>query len=75
MKIKPEHIEVMFHAIGNASKAPTRATYRELGLSAMRWRWDVARSAGLTPFFCKEIYQYANDNHIDTALRSILGDE
>ena len=73
MKIKLEHIEHMKHLIGNASKAPTRSTYRNLGLSAMRWRWDVARSAGLIPFFGEELYKYADDTHIDTALRFILG--
>lgn len=74
MKIRPEHIVFMTHAIGNASKAPTAATYKAYGLSAMRWRWDVARSAGLIPFFCSTLYSYANDTHIDTALKHILGE-
>ena len=43
--------------------------YKNSGLSAMRLRWDAARQADLIPFFCDTLYQYANDDHIDTALR------
>jgi hypothetical protein len=74
MKIKPEHLEHMRHAIGNASKAPCWNTYKAAGLSPKRWRWDVAYSAGLNSFLCAEIYTYANDEHFDTALRHILGE-
>ena len=28
--------------------------------------------AKLTPFVCENLYQYANDKHIDTALRNII---
>lgn len=37
-----------------------------------RLRWDCFYSAGLTRFACDNIYQYADDTHIDTALRTIL---
>lgn len=43
--------------------------YKNSGLSAARLRWDAARQADLIPFFCNTIYQYANDDHIDTTLR------
>lgn len=72
MKIKPEHIAKMRSAIAADSKAPTWHQYKLAGLSATRWRWDLARRAGLIPFFCAVIYSYANDSHIDTALRHIL---
>ena len=49
------------------------AEYRRLGLSEKRYRWDVARQAGLIGFFCDTVYQYADDSHIDTALRKITG--
>jgi hypothetical protein len=38
----------------------------------MRLRWDIAHRAGLTSWFCDEIYSYADDDHIDTALRKIM---
>ena len=72
MKILPEHVAHMRAAIGRASTAPTWDQYQRAGLSAKRWRWDVARIAGLIPWFCSTLYAYANDDHIDTALRHIL---
>ena len=75
MKITKGHLQYIKQRIGAASTAPTWDQYKRAGLSAMRWRWDVARIAGLIPFFCTDIYKYANDEHIDTALRHILGNE
>lgn len=46
-----------------------RATYKNSGLSDMRFRWDMVRQAGLITWLCDNIYSYANDDHIDTALR------
>ena len=46
--------------------------YKAAGLSQTRFRWDVAHKAGLTPFFCRVIYPYASDSHIDTALRKAM---
>ncbi len=40
--------------------------------SAKRLRWDLANYSDLTGFFCSVIYKYANDSHIDTALKSIM---
>lgn len=37
-----------------------------------RLRWDLSYAAGLTTFFCDNIYKYADDTHIDTALRSVM---
>lgn len=80
MKVKPEHLEFMRAAISPLDTDERRARYRHAALldnrflSSKRYRWDLAHSAGLTPFFCKELYQYANDEHIDTALRAIVKD-
>ena len=49
-----------------------RERYQSAGLSDKRFRWDLANAAGLIPFFCDTLYQYMNDEHIDTALRSIV---
>jgi hypothetical protein len=45
-------------------------------LTAKRWRWDLlwrAKRVGFLPdrFIEDTIYSYANDDHIDTALRHI----
>ncbi len=39
-----------------------------------RFRWDMAYKANLLKFICDEIYQYANDVHIDTALRMAIAE-
>jgi len=38
-----------------------------------RLRWDCFRAAGLASYACANIYPYASDEHIDTALRQIMG--
>ena len=72
MKVKQEHIDYMRNAILANSKAPTLPDYMARGLSEKRWRWDLLYMAGLSSWICDTIYKYANDEHIDTALRHIL---
>lgn len=79
MKIHKEHLETMKVAI--APLAPLLQAHLEAikaeGKSkdiAKRLRWDAARAAKLTPFFCETVYSYANDEHIDTALRSVMSE-
>ena len=79
MKITREHRDHMKSAIlktlsdSGHNFASILKMYNEKGLSHMRLRWDVAYRAGLPPWICANIYPYANDNHVDTALRSIFG--
>ena len=40
----------------------------------MRFRWDMAWSAKLSQFFSDNVYSYANDDHIDTALRAAIAE-
>ncbi len=40
--------------------------------AAKRLSWDLANYSDLTEFFCSVIYKYADDSHIDTALKSIM---
>ena len=37
-----------------------------------RFRWDLLFAAKLSTWLCDNVYTYADDNHIDTALRSIV---
>jgi hypothetical protein len=74
MKIKPEHVEHMAAAMRAtvAQVGPEKcAEFRQL-VTPKRYRWDLARGAGLTSFMCDTLYPYAEDKHIDTALRSIV---
>jgi hypothetical protein len=78
MKITPEHYRTLCHAIYRSQQgAETLDEYvNQHGLTAKRWRWDLlwrAKRVGYLPehFVEDTIYSYANDDHIDTALRRI----
>ena len=49
----------------------TQAEYKKAGLSDMRFRWDCFHAANC---YKKELYEYLNDTHIDTALKSIIAE-
>jgi hypothetical protein len=74
MKIKPEHVAHMKAAILANAHAPTLPSYLARGLTEKRWRWDLLWQAGLSRWISDNIYPYANDDHIDTALRHITRD-
>jgi hypothetical protein len=78
MKVKPEHCAYIRATLSlnytATYLASTYAKYADMGLSAERFNWDMMHNAGLTPFLCREVYSYANDSHISTALRQIMFD-
>ena len=76
MKMKKEHFEYMQTTLTKfvlESGFPDLSQYKEKGLTEKRYRWDLSYSAKLTPWICKNLYSYLNDDHIDTALRVITG--
>ena len=84
MKIKKEHLEYMQKEIqqlieksGGESfvvekyetgQFPNSEKVQDL---QQRFCFDLLHASGLTSFVCKEIYSYANDAHLFTALKSI----
>jgi hypothetical protein len=78
MKIKAEHYRVMLEEIRPlAGKVPTHVEYlkKQGKVQDMnkRIRWDLLWAARLGPWLSEAgIYDYANDDHIDTALRHIV---
>lgn len=82
MKIKPEHLATMASAIQPLDTPERRQIYLEGRFPNAskvtdlnkRYRWDLLHAAGLTDWLCKMVYPYAHDDHIDTALRSIVKD-
>ena len=72
MKIKPQDLEVLRRAIAQRDTEEKRKYYKSAGLSHKRYRWDLARDSGLLRFICDTLYTYLNDDHIDTALRSVV---
>jgi hypothetical protein len=81
VKILPEHIAHMRAAMEPLDTPERRAiyiagNYPNAGRTqnvAMRYRWDLLYAAGLSSWGCSTVYPYANDEHIDTAMRHILG--
>ena len=77
MKIKAEHYNFMRDAItpfkGQIAQFRQRIINEGKAKDAeKRLRWDLAYLADLTWWLCENVYTYANDAHIDTALRSIM---
>lgn len=83
MKIKPDHIQHMRNAVVETcirlgverlqAHRAALAACENVKDPAKRYRWDLFHAAGLTTFACDTLYAYANDDHIDTALRHIVG--
>ena len=76
MKLTKEHFDHIRNAIKpRAHLAPQHRAYLasrpEVKDLDVRVRWDFLHAAGLTPWICACVYPYANDTHIDTALRRI----
>jgi len=72
VKIRPEHIEHIRAAIVPLDTPEKREQYRALGLSDTRYGWGLLYDADLTDWIIRVVYRYANDAHIDTALRHII---
>ena len=82
MKIQKEHFDHMHHAIhatvrhfGFDRIETHRQNLKRDGRVRdveKRLRHDLLRHAGLSQFVCDSVYPYANDEHLDTALRRIM---
>lgn len=72
MKIKPEHLAHIRTEMLKSGATHTLKAYLDAGLTEKRWRWDWCyRTPGLSKWICDNIYPYANDEHLDTALKCI----
>jgi len=76
MKIKDQHYNQLKNLIAAIDKDKIKA-HKALNLGTdkgLRFRWDVLFMSDRpqrTALF-SEIYAYANDKHVDTALRAII---
>lgn len=77
MKIKGCDYEELSFIVMNSPVFPLLNKYREQGLSDKRYRWDCLwySSGKLRTEWFDRVYQYANDTHIDSALRKITKTE
>jgi hypothetical protein len=79
MKIQSDHYQHMRDEIARiAHTAPdvksAIAKDRFVRDAAKSFRWRMCYAAGLSGWICDNIYPYAHDAHIDTALRSIVAE-
>lgn len=85
MKLKPEHYAIIRDAV-KCVATPQKVTghrkqiEKDIAASGRqmdgdrRLRWDCLYAARLGPWLSKNVYHYANDEHIDMALRRIVGE-
>jgi hypothetical protein len=77
MKITPEHYSTLKSIIGSFNREQVLA-HKALKLGKdpeMRFRWDLftfAMRSGTGNITINDFYRYANDSHIDTALKRIV---
>ena len=72
MKMQSAHFDHIAAKINALDTPALRAAYRDAGLSLKRYQWDITYKAGLTAYMCETLYQYLNDDHIQTALNRII---
>jgi hypothetical protein len=76
MRIKPEHYAYIRDAIrAVAPTINTRPYYvvNKIGRDPeRRYRWDLLFTARLSAWVSANVYPYADDSHLDTALRCIV---
>lgn len=74
MKIKSEHYNTMRDAIAQIP-LPMIEEYckrTQVAKDSMKLRWMLMHNVMPAAWICDNIYPYANDTHIDTALRAIV---
>lgn len=80
MKIRPEHysyIRKAISAVSAADMAAHRVFIQNEGRSKdieKRLRWDLSYRVGLSRWLCENVYSYADNSHIDTALKAVMRD-
>lgn len=82
MKIKPEHLAHMKEAIGAALSPEDVAAHRRFIVEEgkakdvdKRLRWDLTyRTPGMSRWLVDNVYPYADDENLDTALRAVMRD-
>lgn len=74
MKMLKEHYEELAKVVKAQDTPENRKEYKRRQLSNMRYRWDCLWRAKQERFMTETLYQYLNDDHIDTALRKIVPD-
>ena len=74
MKMLKTHYDIIKDAIASLPREQVLA-HKKLKLGKdidKRFRYDLLYACKLSNWVCDELYLYLNDDHIDTALKSIV---
>lgn len=82
LKMKDEHYTQLRDSLTTIlpKLKSSEEPYKDGGLSPMRFRWDALRASGLRAGDSVgmrtlwPVYDYLNDEHIDSALRAIMAE-
>ena len=72
MKIQPDHAATIAAAAKAHDTPEARKVAIQQGYTDRRHRWDCLWVAKQSSWVCDTLYPYLNDDHIDSALRSII---
>lgn len=76
MKIKPEHLQAIVDGLLAIKDKLENAkqSYKDAGLSLIRFQWDAFRAARINgnsiKWQCDTLYPYMDDTHMQTALNA-----
>ena len=73
MKITTQHYDKLKTEMDKVVNDDVKATYKANGLSKIRFAWDVLHAIVPIDFVCKDLYEYLDDSHINTAILRIVG--
>lgn len=71
MKITKQDYDNMKIKIATVHTNDIQQLYKDKQFSDRRYRWDCFHA---TKCYTKELYDYLNDDHIDTALKNIINE-
>lgn len=80
MKMESHHFEFIKDSIVLSDTSERRERYRngdfynsdKVKDLNTRYRWDLLNECVECRWLCEQLYDYLNDDHIDTALRKII---
>ena len=74
MKITPQHYDTLKTKMDKVINDNIKAEYKKAGLSKAGLAWDALHASVPSSFICKDLYEYLNDSHIETAILGIVGE-
>lgn len=72
MKVKPEHYNHIKEEILKVHSTELQQAYTINNISHRGYCFDLLYRAKLSTWLCDNVYKYANDAHIYTAIKHIL---